>query len=77
MSGRPGPNVIKTCILCGKKFNPRSTRQKCCNSPITVPCVICGKPVQQICTTKPQNKTCSRECTIELGNRGREASAHK
>ena len=77
MSGRPGPNVIRTCILCGEQFNPKSTRQKCCNKPIRVPCVICGKPMEQICTTKSQPKTCSKECTIKLGDIGRENAAHK
>ena len=71
MSGKPGANVTRVCILCGEQFHPNSTRQKCCNKIITVPCVICGKPVEQICTTKPQPKTCSKECTTALGNIGR------
>lgn len=77
MSGRPGPEVIRICIKCGNQFHPKSTRQKCCNQVITTPCVVCGKPVQQICTTKPQPKTCSTECTSKLGNLSRENSAHK
>ena len=77
MSGRPGSNVIRTCILCGTEFHPTSTRQKCCNKIITVPCIICGKPMEQICTTKAQPKTCSRACTIKLGDIGREKAAHK
>ena len=77
MSGRPGAAIVRNCILCGEQYNPKSTRQKCCNKVITVPCVICGKPMQQICTTKAQPKTCSKECTTKLGDIGREQAAHK
>lgn len=74
--GAPGPNVTRICKICGSEFNPKSSRQQCCNKPIQVPCVICGKLMEQICTAK-QKKTCSKECNniyikqcqIESGNK--------
>ena len=77
MSGRPGPNVIRICKRCGEEYRPVSTRQQCCNKPIKVPCVVCGKLMDQICTLARQNSTCSKECSTELGNRGRLEAAHK
>ena len=64
--GRPGPNVIKICRVCGQEFHPTSARQVNCNRPIQVPCVICGKLMDRKCTAVPQSETCSEECNIEL-----------
>lgn len=76
MGGIPGPDVTRICKLCGEKYHPKSSRQQCCNKKIIVPCTICGRPMEQICTTKKQPKTCSPECTIALGNIGRQSNAN-
>lgn len=43
----------KECIICGQIFIPRSSRQKCCNKPVTRTCVVCGKPFESKCTQYP------------------------
>lgn len=75
--GKPGPNCIKKCVLCGDEYHPNSSRQQCCNKPVLKPCVICGKPMNQICTNARQSETCSKECSTLLGNKGRERAAKK
>lgn len=77
MSGAPGPNVIRTCKRCGDTYHPKSTRQECCNKPIKVPCVVCGKLMDQICTFKHQNETCSRDCAAQRIKQNRETSANR
>ena len=77
MAGVPGPNVIRVCKRCGEEYHPKSTRQQCCNKPIKVPCVVCGRLMDQICTFSRQNTTCSKECSTTLANQNREASAQK
>lgn len=73
----PGPNVIRTCKRCGVQYHPKSSRQQCCNKPIKVPCAICGKLMDQICTFATQSETCSIECQAQLIKQNREASAKK
>lgn len=73
----PGPNVIKICKRCGIEYHPKSSRQQCCNKPIKVPCVVCGKLMDQICTFAAQSETCSIECQSKLIMQKREASAKK
>ena len=77
MSGAPGPNVLRTCKRCGEAYHPKSTRQQCCNKPIKVPCTVCGKLMDQICTFSRQNTTCSRACSTALANQSREAAAQR
>lgn len=66
----------KICVKCGDSFIPKSPKQQCCRKTIVVPCIVCGKPVEQICTTKRQPTTCSKKCSIEAGNISRSAFAH-
>lgn len=75
--GRPGPNVIKICQKCGVEYHPNSTRQQCCNRLIQIPCAVCGKPMDRICTFAYQKETCSKECNNELIKRRQMESAHK
>lgn len=70
-------NAMKICKKCGDSYIPNSSRQKCCNKPITIPCVICGKPVSNICSFTKQKETCSIECQTALIKQRRESSAHK
>ena len=77
MSGVPGPNVIRTCKCCGESYHPKSTRQQCCNKPIKVPCAVCGKLMDQICTFSKQNITCSKTCSTSLANQSRESTAQQ
>lgn len=60
--------IIRTCIICGESFHPKSTRQKCCNKPITYSCIVCGKDIPGICTTATRNATCSKECAVVYSN---------
>ena len=60
--GRPGPNVVYTCAICGEQFHPTSARQKCCGKLIKKPCAICGKLFDSKCTTSEKTMTCSTEC---------------
>lgn len=73
----PGPNVIKICKRCGIEYHPKSSRQQCCNKPIKVPCVVCRKLMDRICTFAAQSETCSIECQSKLIMQKREASAKK
>lgn len=73
----PGPNVIKICKRCGIEYHPKSSRQQCCNKPIKVPCAVCGKLMDQICTFAAHNETCGIECQSKLIMQKREASANK
>lgn len=73
----PGPDVIFICKQCGQPYHPNSTRQKCCNRPIKVPCAVCGKLMDLVCTIYPQKETCSKKCSIELGNMKRWGEAQK
>lgn len=75
--GRPGPDFVKICQRCGIEYHPTSTRQQCCNKPIQIPCAICGKPMDRICTLAAQKETCSKECNNELIKRRQAESAHK
>ena len=70
-----GPNIIRTCVVCGEKFHPKSTRQKSCNKPIELTCPICGKKYPGICTIAHQKATCSPECQVKMIKQKREASA--
>lgn len=70
-------NAIRICKRCGKEYHPKSSRQQCCNAPIQVPCAICGKMMDQICTFADQPKTCSKECADALIKQKRESSAAK
>lgn len=75
--GRPGPNVIKICQVCGSEFHPTSSRQVNCNRPIKVPCIICGTLMDRLCSKVPQKETCSDECNIELIKRRQVESGSK
>lgn len=51
----------KICPICGTEFQPKSSRQKYCNSPMTRTCVICGKEYLSECS-QTYSKCCSKEC---------------
>lgn len=74
---RISDKTIRICARCGDEYHPKSSRQKCCNKPIKVPCAICSKLMDQICTFADQSKTCSKACADALIKRTREASAAK
>lgn len=63
--GAPGPDVKRICVLCGKEFHPKSSRQTCCNEIKQVPCPVCGKLMNKKCTVADQRNTCSKECNIQ------------
>lgn len=70
-------NKLKICKRCGDLFKPKSSRQVCCNKPIEVACIVCGKPMQQICSLRYQKETCSSKCSAMLIKQHRENTAHK
>lgn len=64
--GAPGPNCKpRICILCGREFIPKSSRQKYCNQDTKATCAYCGKTFIKKCTTSDTTKCCSETCTIE------------
>ena len=75
--GRPNPNTIRVCKLCGREFHPASSRQHCCNLPTTRVCIICGKEFEVPCTTSNTSSTCSIECSAKRVANSRKASAQK
>lgn len=53
--------AIKKCPICGEEFQPKSSRQKYCNRPITRKCAVCGADYESKCTiTYPL--CCSTKC---------------
>ena len=52
----------KVCAKCGKIFVPTSGRQKCCNSPLEVTCVVCGTKFMSKCTEYPATTCDNLEC---------------
>lgn len=74
--GKPkSPNILYTCILCGDKFHPTSSRQKCCGKDIVKVCVVCGKEFPGKCTVQDTKETCSSECQVVLSNQRKKKSA--
>jgi len=69
------PDLLYTCILCGKRFHPNSTRQKCCNSIILRKCAYCGNEFETHCTTSDTKQTCSEKCQVAFIKSKRETSA--
>lgn len=56
---------MKTCILCGKEFEPSHNAQKICSDTHYKTCVICGKQFEINLYSK-NKETCSRKCTARL-----------
>ena len=56
---------MKTCILCGKEFEPSHNAQKICSDTHYKTCVICGKQFEVNLYSKTK-ETCSRTCTARL-----------
>lgn len=59
---------MKTCILCGKEFQPKHNAQKICDDIHYKTCVVCGKQFEINLYSK-NKETCSRKCTAELRKR--------
>lgn len=59
---------MKTCILCGKEFQPTTNAQKICSDTHYKTCVICGKQFEINLYSKTK-ETCSRKCTAKLRER--------
>lgn len=59
---------MKTCILCGKEFQPKHNAQKICDDIHYKTCVVCGKQFEINLYSK-NKETCSRNCTAELRKR--------
>lgn len=56
---------MKTCILCGKEFEPSHNAQKICTDKHYKTCVICGEQFEVNLYSK-NKETCSRTCTARL-----------
>lgn len=56
---------MKTCILCGKEFEPSHNAQKICTDKHYKTCAICGKQFEINLYSK-NKETCSKRCTARL-----------
>lgn len=55
---------MKTCVLCGKQFQPKFNAQRVCDDKHYRNCVICGKPFE-ISAPSDARLCCSKECTVK------------
>lgn len=67
----------KKCLICGKLFIPRSSRQQYCRSIILTSCPICGKEFERTCQKNNGGKlTCGNkdcETRYKLSNKTKNA----
>ena len=63
----------KTCVICGKKFDTKTSNRSICYENHHHSCPVCGKDVISN-DPKRQNCACSRKCGQQLGNISRSKS---
>lgn len=71
------PDIVRTCIGCGRKFHPKARKQNYCGELTTRKCVICGAEFTVTCNSEARlTMTCSnRECKRMHANNRRAESA--
>lgn len=53
---KQGHTKYKICVKCGRKFLPKSSRQRYCHKPVLSYCVICGKEFYNECDADENQK---------------------
>lgn len=77
MSQSISSDIVRICKVCGEAFHPTARKQFCCNEVKAFKCVVCGQEFMKKCTTASEKVTCSKKCTIALGNMKREEDSSK
>lgn len=68
-SAKSATKKIFTCVICGSKFTPASSRQKYCKKPIEKICEVCGNTYKSFCGDI-ERKTCgNKNCKIEYAHK--------